>query len=134
MFNPLSILKMVVSPLVDIASGWQKRKTAKLDSDLKINEAQTTAQIKKINTGQHADIAWENKQIDQSGWKDDFWTIVIAIPLIMCFIPFMVQYVVKGFEALEKTPVWYQTLVSVAVASAFGVKKIIGFMKVKKGD
>ena len=134
MFNPLTIIKMIASPLTEIASGWQKRKTAKLESDLQINEAQTKAQIKKIDTGQHADIAWENKQIDQSGWKDEFWTIVIAIPLIMCFVPSMVIYVERGFEALEKTPDWYQALVSVAVAAAFGVKKIIGFMKVKKGD
>jgi len=129
-----SFAKALVSPAATIINGWQTRKSAKLESDIQINTATTAAKIKKVETGQNADIAWEKTSLDQSGWKDEFWTIVIAIPMVMCFMPFMVQFVVAGFAALAQTPVWYQGLVGVAVASAFGCKQVINFMKMKKGD
>lgn len=127
-------LKAIASPVTNVITGWQQRKSAKLKSDLAITEAKTTANIKKIQTGQDADISWENTSIAQSGWKDEYWTVVISLPMIMCFIPGLVEYVERGFEALSKTPEWYQWAVGIAIGSAFGVKKFVNFMATKKGD
>ena len=134
MFDIFGAIKMVASPLTSMVTGWQKRKTAKLEGDLKIADAKTNANIKKIETGQSADIAWEKTSLDQSGWKDEYWTIVLSIPMIMCFIPGLVTYVEQGFMALQKTPLWYRYVVGVAIGSAFGVRQVANFMALKKGE
>lgn len=134
MFDIFGAIKMVATPITSIVTGWQERKKVKLESDIAIAQAKTKAQINKIETGQKADIAWENLSINQSGWKDEWWTLILSIPMIMCFIPGLVDYVQAGFKALNETPDWYQYSVGVAIASAFGVRRIIDFMKIKKGD
>ena len=134
MFDIMSAIKAVAQPIGSIVSGWQKRKSAKLDGDLAVAAAKTAAHIKKIETGQAADIAWEKTSLEQSGWKDEYWTIVLSIPLILCFVPGFVGYITDGFLALNKTPEWYRYSVGVAIGSAFGVKSIGNFMKLKKGD
>ena len=123
-----------ISAATGAVKGWQDRKTAKTQSKIKIEEAETGSSIKRIEERDAADRAWETTSLKQSGWKDEFWTIVIAVPLVMCFIPGLVDFVVAGFAALEKTPRWYQALVATAVGSAFGVKKFITFMQTRKGE
>lgn len=130
----MGVLSAVSEPIKEIVGGWQKRKTVKLAGDIKIAEAKTNAHIKKIETGQAADIAWEKTSIENSSWKDEFWTIILSIPMILCFIPGFEGYVVMGFAALENVPDWYQYAVGIAISSAFGVRKFADFMKLKKGS
>ena len=118
----------------DYLAGKRKLKQAKVEGALKINKAKVEAQQQMIADGQKADIKWENTSLQQSGWKDEYWTIILSIPLILCFIPGLADYISKGFEALEATPEWYWYAVGVAIGSAFGVKKLADFMKLKKGD
>ena len=134
MFDIFGAIKMVASPVTDMVKGWQQRKTVKLEGDLAISKAKTDANIKKIATGQIADIAWEKTSLEQSGWKDEYWTIVLSIPMIMCFIPGLVTYVERGFMALQQTPLWYRYVVGLAIGSAFGVKSVTNFMTLKKGQ
>jgi hypothetical protein len=78
---------------------------------------------------------WEEQAMKNSStsWKDEYLTIIFTIPLICCFIPFLVPYVKEGFAVLETMPGWYQITLSVIVAASFGVRSVIGFMnKTKK--
>ncbi len=134
MFDIFGAIKMVAAPLTQVVTGWQKRKTVKLEGELAVSKAKTEAHVEKIKTGQAADIAWEKTSLDQSGWKDEYWTIVLSVPMIMCFIPGLVDYVVSGFNALQGTPEWYRYSVGVAIGSAFGVRQFTNFMKLKKGN
>ena len=127
------LIKGLISPVTGLVQGWQARKKVKLESDLAIATAKTSSIIRRLDTQQEGDIAWENKSIDGSGWKDEYFTIILSIPAVMCFIPGMVEYVVAGFAALRGCPGWYQWMLSIAVGSAFGYKKICDFMAVKKG-
>jgi hypothetical protein len=134
----LTFLKGLISPITAIAvpviQGWTARKSAKLESDLRVNEAVTEAKIEKVKTAQTADIAWENLSIQNAGWKDEFLLIVFSTPLIMSFIPFLQPFVVAGFVALSTTPLWYQSAIGVMVASAYGYRKFVDVMNVRKGD
>lgn len=134
MFDIISAIKTVAAPISSIVGGWQERKTVKLEGDLAIAKAKTEANIEKIKTGQASDIAWEKTSLSQSGWKDEYWTIVLSVPMILCFVPGLVEYVEMGFEALQKTPEWYRYSVGVAIGSAFGVRQISNFMQLKKGN
>lgn len=119
----------------DALAASRTRKQAKLQSDLRINEARTHAVIEKVKVAQTADIAWENLSVENSGWKDEWFTILLSIPMILCFIPGGAEYVKQGFNALsDATPDWYQYAFLVAVASAFGFKKLTDLMKLRKGD
>lgn len=126
-------VQMILTPATEIIKGWQARKAAKLESDLAVNEAKTAAKIRILETGQHADIAWENTSIQNSGWKDEYWTLVLSIPAILCFFPGMSTFVRAGFEALKECPEWYQWALLVAIASSFGYRKLADFMSLKKG-
>lgn len=118
----------------DWLSAHRTRKQAKLNSELKLNEAKTEAQIERMKTAQQADIAWENLSIQNNGWKDEWFTILLSLPIIICFIPGGAEYVKAGFDALkDSTPDWYQWAFLVAIGSAFGVKKLTDFMALRKG-
>jgi len=126
-------IKGLISPATEIIKGWQARKAAKLEGDLAITAARTTSIVHRLETKQDGDIAWENLSIDKSGWKDEYFTIILSLPAVLCFVPGMVGYVVDGFSALHTCPEWYQWALMVAVASAFGYKRIADFMSLKKG-
>ena len=77
--------------------------------------------------------SWEEMAMQNSAtsWKDEYLTLVFTIPLICCFIPSAVPYIKEGFAVLETMPQWYQITVSVIVAASFGVRSVIGFMKLE---
>ena len=77
---------------------------------------------------------WDTVAQQNAGnsWKDEWLTLLFSIPLIMCFIPSAVPYVQQGFAVLKEIPTWYQYLLSVIVATSFGVKSAVGFMNRKK--
>lgn len=128
----------LLGPLFGMGKTWLenrgKLKQAKQDSKLALEQAKTEGMIARMAAGQQADIAWENLSIENNGWKDEFWTLVIASPLIACFIPGGAEYVSQGFAALnENTPEWYQWAIMISIGSAFGVRRFTDFMKMKKG-
>jgi hypothetical protein len=94
------------------------RRMHKLETERAIAEAKVTA----IREGRKLDHDWELKAWEHSGWKDEYWTIIISIPLVMCFVPTAAPVVLDGFNALSKTPVWYQTVVGIVICAAFGVR------------
>jgi len=92
---------MVTAPIVQVVTGWQMRKTARLEGDIAVAKA---------------------------------ITIILSIPMVMCFIPGLVVYVERGFAVLQETPEWYRYVIGVAIGSAFGVRSVANFMKLKKGN
>ena len=128
----------IITSLIGIGKEWlqgrSKLKAVELENKIKLAQAKTEAQITLMANQQAADVAWENLSIQNNGWRDEFFTIVLSIPLVMCFIPGGAEYVRQGFDALNaSTPDWYQWAVLVAIASSFGYKKIADLMSLKKG-
>ena len=108
---------------------------ARLEADLEVHKALTQAKIEKIAAEQAADIVWENTSITQAGWKDEYRTLILSIPLILCFVPGMDGYVASGFAALNgNTPEWHQYALGAAIGSSFGYCKLMDFMKIRKGS
>ncbi len=108
-----------------MASGWIEKKKIQAQADVDIKKAQVDSNIRLAENGQMADINWDAQSMKnaQNSWKDEYWTIVISIPMILCFVPSMAPYVKQGFDALSGTPAWYQGAVVTAIAAAFGMKK-----------
>lgn len=105
----------IVTGLFSLGKGWLEGKQAK----------QAAKQAKELEVIKNV-ASWDEIQAkgSQTSWKDEYLTIVLSIPLIMCFIPELTEYVEAGFRALDGTPEWYQYLVGVVVAASFGIKKV----------
>lgn len=127
------VFSSIMAPITTVVDGWQQRSTAQLTSDLKVKEALTTAKVNFISTQQAGDIAWENTALATSGWKSGYLTLLLSIPMVLCFIPGMVQYVKDGFTALDHVPGWYQSAIGVMIAADFGYKKFADMMSLKNG-
>ena len=124
----MSIFTAILGPMAGVAKTWMSNKA---------EEKQAVHQRKMSVIENDAD--WEAKMAEASkdSWKDEFWTIVLAIPI------FMIGYAIAGndvtviarvataFEALEKLPEWYQYLLFIAISSSFGIRGVDKIMKMR---
>jgi hypothetical protein len=114
------ILQGIMGVASEAVGGYIETKKAKAKQKLVQIEAETTLMEKQISGEIDWDIA---AQKNSSGsWKDEYLTILFSIPLLLCFLPFTVEYVERGFEALAMTPDWYKYTLGVIVSASFGIK------------
>ena len=105
-----------LGPIIAGVTGWFKSKA-------ELKAATVKGQIQVIQQASQNIADWEQLHAkgSQTSWKDEFWTIVFAIPLIMGFVGYA-EEANKGFLALSNMPDWYQyTLVTMVLAS-FGIR------------
>lgn len=115
----MSIFTALIGPVADIGKTFLANKAAEKQAkhDAKMNVIQNSAD-------------WESKMADasSSSYKDEFWTIVLAIPVFMVGYAIaandvsVIDRVAEGFEALDKLPEWYQYLLFIAISSSFGIR------------
>lgn len=95
----------------------------------KINTNKAEVKKRQIDRVMAADdklAEWESIQAENSSgsWKDEFWTLVLSIPLIFAFYPDAVPVIKAGFEVIAGMPTFYQYWLGIAVTSSFGIKLI----------
>lgn len=118
-------LNIVFGPVIELVGGFIKHK-------LEITKLEREGEIKLLQSAQDNEAAWDRIAIENSGWKDEYLTIVLSIPLIACFVPGAEVYVLRGFAILTETPVWYQAAIGAMIAAAFGMKTFQKYMETKK--
>ena len=119
----------LISPIANLAGGYLKNKAEE-------KQAKHKAKMTMIEN----DADWESKMADASAhsWKDEFWTIVLAIPVFMVGYAIVVDdltvidRVEQGFVALSGLPEWYQYLLFIAISSSFGIKGVSKLMNLRK--
>ena len=125
----MSPLTSLIAPVANNATGIIKNRG-------EIAQAKHQAKMSQIQN----DADWESKMAAASGasWKDEFWTLVLAVPI------FMVGYAVAfddlavmgrvhaGFDALSNLPDWYQYLLFIGVSASFGIRGADKLMKLSK--
>lgn len=112
--NPIiGLASEVVGGVIDTRKAKAKQKLVKIEAETEI----VKQQIK-------GEIDWDVEAIKGSkeSWKDEYLTILFSIPLLLCFLPFTVEYVERGFAALAMTPDWYKYTLGVIVSASFGIK------------
>ncbi len=107
------VLTALISPVANYLTKRSDNKTA-------IKQKQ----LDRVMSSDDKVAEWESIQAEggRHSWKDEFWTIVLAIPAIGCFIPGGAIYMTEGFEALAQMPDFYQYWLGVAVLTAFGIR------------
>ena len=74
----------------------------------------------------------------QDSWKDEFWTIILSIPIFMVGYAIaanditVIDRVNAAFLALSQLPEWYQYLLFIAISSSFGIRGVSKLMTLKK--
>jgi len=114
------LLQGVLGVASSAVTGYIDTKKAKAKQKLVKIEAETSLMEKQIS----GEIAWDVEAIKGSkeSWKDEYLTILFSIPLLLCFLPWTVEYVERGFTALAMTPDWYKYTLGVIVSASFGIK------------
>lgn len=118
------MINVLLQGLFGVASnavqGYVETKKAKAKQKLVKIEAETSIMEKQIA----GEIDWDVEAVKGSkeSWKDEYLTILFSIPLLLCFLPWTVEYVERGFAALAQTPDWYKYTLGVIVSASFGIK------------
>lgn len=113
------MLNLLIGPAMDLAKDFIKGKA----------DEKKAIQERKINAIQN-DADWEAKMADatSNSWKDEFWSIVLALPIAAVAYAIaiddvsIIDRVKEGFLVLDNLPEWYQYLLFIAVSASFGVK------------
>jgi hypothetical protein len=125
----MSIFTALLGPVADLGKTYLSNKAGE-------KQAKHEAKMSVIQN----DSDWEAKMVDASAssWKDEFWTIILAIPIFMVGYAIIandmtvVERVQQAFSTLNDLPEWYQYLLFIAISSSFGIKgasKLMGMRK-----
>lgn len=123
------MLQNLIGPIAQLAGGWLKNKAAE-------KQAKHEARMSMIQN----DADWESKMADASAnsWKDEWFTVILSIPLILIGYAVtvddvtIIERVKAGFQALEELPEFYQYLLFMAVSASFGIKGADKIMAMRK--
>jgi len=125
------MIGQLIGPITELAGGWLKGKAdaQAATAKLKLTEAEAKAKILLSKETSIAD--WERIMAEgsRSSWKDEYFVVILSIPLILCWIPGAEGWVDRGFEQLSKAPDWYFYSLGIAISASFGVRGIQKFFK-----
>ena len=118
------MIGQLIGPVTNLASSWLQGKADKATANakLKLVEAESKAAILMSKETSTAD--WERIMAEstKNSWKDEFITIVVMIPVILCFVPGLENVVKNGFDRLAELPEWYTWLVFAVCSAAIGIR------------
>jgi hypothetical protein len=123
------MMQALIGPITNLVGGWLNNKAEE-------KQAKHEAKIQVIQN----DANWEATMADASAhsWKDEFWTIILAIPIFMVGYAIavddigVIDRVDAGFKALSQLPEWYQYLLFIAISSSFGIRGVSKIMEMRK--
>ena len=110
----------IIAPVANLVGGYLKNKA----------EEKQAVHERKLEVIKH-EANWDNIQATNAGssWKDEWFTVLFSVPLVMAFVPEAVDIVRNGFAVLEGMPDWYKGFLGAAVAASFGLRGLANWKK-----
>lgn len=114
-----NLVPTVIKGVVDVVK--TKTETKKL-----MAQAEQT-HVRKMAEGEIS-YAIESQKNMQNSWRDEWFTVILSIPLLIVFSaiffnkPHWVEKLKEGFITLDSLPDWYIWALLAAIASSFGLK------------
>jgi hypothetical protein len=107
--------QLLIGSATELIGGHFKRKS----------EEKQAQHERKLEVIKH-EANWDNIQATNAdnSWKDEYFTILLSIPMILAFIPEAVPVVQEGFRVLEGMPEFYKAFLGAAVAASFGIRAL----------
>jgi hypothetical protein len=123
----LSLIPSVINGIANIGVKYMERKQVEAQGKVDLAKARVQGEIDLKKTQMQGDQEYDVKVAEQmeTSWKDEWLTILLSIPAILCFIPGGAKYVADGFGALKDTPEWYQWAFLGMIIASFGLKSIV---------
>ena len=116
-----SIAKGIVQPVVGYFDTKQKLREQTATNKLNYLKALGDRQASLVSQGLAADATWEMESIRAGQSYRGIELIIISIPTVMCFTPY--AYIVRnGFDALAKTPTWFQFVFVTIFLANYGIR------------
>ena len=129
------VFKTIASPITGYFKNKQEIKKLDAEADVLIR-TKRNAHIQNMDIKEfEADTNWNQLSIKNSSWKDEYWLVMLSIPMVMCFIPAwgLRAAALDGFQALGELPDWYRWAIAIMISSAYGYKKLADGMGAKLG-
>jgi len=129
-------LTPIVEAFSSVGKSFLENRKVKAEGKIEITKAKINWKVKKEELKANMDLT--AMQGMEFSWKDEYLTILISVPAVMCFLPdfsigaFMfspVTAVREGFSALDTMPSWYQWAFTGVIAAVFGLRTWLGFKK-----
>ena len=110
----------LLTTLGGLATSWIEGKAEEA-------KAKTEVRIKAMQSEEN----WERIMAEgsQSSWKDEWFVVILSIPMILAFVPSAVPYIQEGFRVLETMPEYYKGFLAAAIAASFGLKGLANWKK-----
>ena len=109
----------ILSQIGGLATSWLDNKAAIQAANAEIKKKQLTGEI---------DWDLEAIKATQHSWKDEYLTLIISIPLILCFCgEWGREAAHNGFLALQQAPDFYKYTLGCVVAASFGIRSATKF-------
>lgn len=92
------------------------------EHELKVHVTDAKIEMAKTGQVQEYDLDRIATQNMEKSIFDEFMILLILIPVVLCFIPFMVPHVAAGFASLTLIPDWYMWLIVGAYIVKLGMR------------
>jgi len=118
--------RMIWSLLGTVAKGAIDVVKTRTETKKLLAKAEQTHAMKMAEGKIDFEIAAQKNMKDS--WRDEWFTILLSIPLVIVFIsiffnkPEWVAKLKEGFDTLNSLPDWYIYALMAAIASSFGIK------------
>ena len=118
--------RMIWSLLGTVAKGAIDVVKTRTETKKLLAKAEQTHAMKMAEGKIDFEIAAQKNMKDS--WRDEWFTILLSIPLVIVFIsiffnkPEWVDKLKEGFDTLNSLPDWYIYALMAAIASSFGIK------------
>ena len=124
----------IISGVTSLASSYMDNRKVKAEHKSKIEQARLNAEINRIEKAAKSDQDYDIEALRQTrySWKDEYVLVILTLPFIGSFIPNIQDYVLKGWEYINKAPDWYQWSFMGAVSASLGIRCAFKFFSGKK--
>lgn len=115
----------IISGVTSLASDYMATRKRKVESEARIEEAKTEAQIAQIQRIAETEANYDLEALRQTQytWKDEFALVIVVFPFIGAFLPWTQEYIKDGWIFLsEHTPPEYWFIFSGAIAASLGIR------------
>lgn len=152
----LGLLTTLVTGGIGMAKSWltskgeqelakQESKKIAIEAEATVKKAAAEAKAKAMVKRMEGDIAWENTMAQGTldSWKDEWFTVLLSSPYIVCLLPSIFTVFVEpsaapaalndSFDAMRKLPDAWHVMTGTACTASFGIKKATNFFSLKKG-
>lgn len=125
------MFQALIGPIASLAGAFLEGQVTKSKAKATLAQTEAEAKAEILKTAATHDSKWEliMAESTKSSIKDEVVTLVILVPVILCFIPGMEDVVKTGFQRLSELPDWYTYLLFLTCSAALGIKSLDKFRK-----